>query len=53
MTGDLAVFAAKLALGTLAFLLIGWIGTVDDKRAALPELPSPAEASNKDARIML
>jgi hypothetical protein len=31
---DLAVFAAKLVLGTLAFLLIGYFGSSDDKRVA-------------------
>jgi hypothetical protein len=29
---DLAIFAAKLVLGTLAFLLIGYFGRSDDKR---------------------
>ena len=41
MPFDLAVFAAKLAFGTLAFLLIGWIGSSDDRRVAGAMLTFP------------
>ena len=38
---DLAMFAAKLIAGTLAYLLIGWIGSSDDKRVAGAMLTFP------------
>ena len=42
MTGyDIAVFAAKLAFGTLAFLVIGFIGASDNKRVAGAMLAFP------------
>ena len=42
MTGfDIAVFAAKLSLGILAFLVIGFIGASDNKRVAGAMLAFP------------
>ncbi len=42
MTGyDIAVFAAKLAFGTAAFLVIGFIGASDNKRVAGAMLAFP------------